>query len=466
MNTGDRWVRCARNHWRSLITQHELRVFQQIYGDWSFLREQIMRDFTAQLSEQNEPVRKFVLINNQLTAWIFKWSEQADNLIYNLSLGLDKIARSEEIWLSTEADVAEILHLLAIIRDLKRESAFLKMPVSLKALTAFQPQAQNIKSHIALLRSLTRWQLPSGSQAIFLLQELVQNHIAKFQNENDKENNFGLQTLKYLLDSLFVDRIIISSSLQKASFSTSAVILKKEEFTTNILHQYAIGSVLNRIKVNTPCFMFVLEGLFCNPYENSIEQLRNVGENDALMEATIICEYVDGQSLNHYANHRDLPIILKQIKSALALAQQEFIFFHNNLVCENVIVKKFNNPVHITFLDPHCGKIIRQQTTLVPVIVNYSKASLRFETNFIAPTVFVDDDAPEPMPSLDWLRLLTSLSFHMDEPGLLKPFVQTDHLQSRPIADWFESLGSNSLKVLDFNCPQVKHGCKAQLKFN
>jgi hypothetical protein len=483
MDTSDAWTRQMLNNFRAAVARHRIHEWNILYPQWLTLAKEFRDEIEILTNSKtrHKKLQKFLILNNTLAEFILSWKDEHAAELQNLCAGMRKILADGDGWRTASEEVVQTLKFVAGMCNLKTKGTVFRMPLSLRTLLSDSAEADNVKNHAEVLQQLKRMQAPNCGEAS-RLQALVADGIAKFQNEVDKENSFGLYTLKKLANGLFQQRVVLGQEnvegvAVKASMDVSGnpqVVLKTANALTrdnnNILHEFVIGSVMNRIRCNTPGFMYVLGGFFCSGFELGIENLCNVQDNDSALTTIIISEFIAGKPLSAFANDARLPMILEQLQASLKIAQALFKFCHNDLHCENVLVKVLPAPQKISYIDPDTKAVTRLDTDVIPVIIDYGKARLAFNEVQIFP-VFVDgfvktkdliEDSREKFyPSFDWLRLLTTLSCGMKEPWILKKYVTESQLASPVIQQWFHSLDSGKplrLKASSFNS-QTESSC-------
>lgn len=92
----------------------------------------------------------------------------------------------------------------------------------------------------------------------------------------------------------------------------------------------------------------------------------------------VITEYISGGTLLDYINSnsfnfKEYLLIIIQLCLALQVAQNACGFVHNDLTPWNIVLQRFRQPQIIEYIIAH-DKVVRIQTTVVPVIIDYGKS--------------------------------------------------------------------------------------------
>jgi serine/threonine protein kinase len=162
----------------------------------------------------------------------------------------------------------------------------------------------------------------------------------------------------------------------------------------NIIHELAVGLVLNSLKSSMPTFMYTWGGFLCSPPER-LEKRADDGSVEYKYEYSTMCaetpdksqiillsEFIQGKSLASMMEEKSLTFqdiigILFQVACALKKAQEEFNFCHNDLHWENLLVKHLEQPMKFAF----DGKVI--MTKYIPIIIDYGYATLTYKGIFL-----------------------------------------------------------------------------------
>ena len=490
----DEWVQGMVNLYRSVKTEHRIAEMMIKFARWKKLSMEFKDELETLLlvGSRHNKLREFIALNEELGAFVANWGPDKHNKINAMCRRVEEILQEEEGWHSLREDVKNAVEFTKTLCSFKDQNIVFRLPSSLRTLMEDQLEAENIKSHIGILRYLKRIQsisCPRNELAskTFEMQQQIDVRLNDFRNKIDKENSFGLTTLKAVVNDFFTDKQQLGNGnnvegiavVANVAGSKNKVVLKSTgpqyKDSNNILHEFVAGSVLNRMRCNSAGFMFIFGGFFCSGFELNIDSLCNIQNNDVALTTIMISEFVEGKPLADFANHPKLDEILHQLRTALRQAGSLFRFSHNDLHCNNVMVREYKTPVEVSY---HLeGIATKFHTTVVPVIIDYGKVRLEFGGFAIfqitAPSAFtesnsvlLEEDRTKWYPSFDWLRCLTSLSPLMDEPRTLKKFVTESQLESDVIKQWFHSFDGTRSVVLnarDFSYTKTKDSCSAEL---
>ena len=219
----------------------------------------------------------------------------------------------------------------------------------------------------------------------------------------------------------------------------------------NMVHELVIGFILNTIRNLTPNFMYVWAGFSCNapknlgplPLIDTTDSVKKKHNFDTLcdsnasnnLEPIVLSEIVEVYKTfaGFFDEFSDTDakislIVLFQIFASLSIAQDKFRFVHGDLHANNVLVKKLDAPVTITY---NLGGVNYSiETQFIPVIIDYGFARaefagktltmLRYMADFRSyhetDHMFQPDPAPDMfMPLYDAARLLQR-RIHKDSP--------------------------------------------------
>ena len=147
---------------------------------------------------------------------------------------------------------------------------------------------------------------------------------------------------------------------------------KGEPKSYNIIHELAIGMVLNTIRNITPNFMYIWGAFSCSPPQingvnpDTTSETKNIYNYQSLcsntdpksMEIIMLTEYVDAKytffsfvlddSIPNYSKH--LIDLMIQIMCSITIAQTLFRFVHGDLHDRNILIKKLSYPVTLTYV--------------------------------------------------------------------------------------------------------------------
>ena len=158
----------------------------------------------------------------------------------------------------------------------------------------------------------------------------------------------------------------------------------------DLIHELAVGLVLNEMRDICPYFMYTYGALYCNPpytYERILgKQPFELGYfcNDKHVTTLYIAELCrDSMSLEEFFTkinqkkyyHTVLEDVMVQIAIALHLAYDKFKFCHNDLHIYNIRVRFLASPV--TMIYKIDNKEIKIRTQIIPQIIDYGYSTLQ-----------------------------------------------------------------------------------------
>jgi hypothetical protein len=186
-------------------------------------------------------------------------------------------------------------------------------------------------------------------------------YITSMLLENDPEYLKKLENTSILLAQTK------TSTINECKLASYDIVIKKTIKITETIHEAFIGiKCINEIIKDIPNFAYTFGISF--------------GE-----ELFLISEKIDGDVFTKYLESRDFKIkeylfILIQISLALQVAQKSCDFVHWDLYSWNIIIQKLPS---LKTIDYNVGsqnnpKIIRIQTNIVPIIIDYGKSHAVF----------------------------------------------------------------------------------------
>lgn len=211
---------------------------------------------------------------------------------------------------------------------------------------------------------------------------------------------------------------------------------KQDDFdTNNILHEFIVGSFLNRLRVNTPSFCYTYFGFLCTGFELGFDQMCKIipinpfnlniekdEENDFVTTTIIGMENCNGVALRNFCEEYNNDIltlaeVFIQLLVALNLAYDKYKFIHGDFHSKNVIVIELDEMKLISFGN------YRLKTKFLPQIIDFGRSIIdvgfgvltpfsQMFTNFINPSTIeyqVCKEGKNSFRSFDILRCLTSL---------------------------------------------------------
>lgn len=282
----------------------------------------------------------------------------------------------------------------------------------------------------------------------------VQHELACIITQKLKENHVAVNDLvvgSVKLQELFTPIAQLSSEAESKFGVTARTGLQGSDFcailkyTVNadlrkkelLIHEIAIGLVLNTLRDYTPNFMYVYGGFLCSPmigpdqpssdpsYNRAFQpgRLCAANENKDSVHALMLSELVhniDPEAKLHYVvdylqnakiTEVEVTSILLQLIFSLTLAHRRFNFRHNDLHNRNIMVHEQNPkargqkltlqiPYFTTERENIKGKIVatlrtytgatgylttfEHETFIVPQIIDYGFSYLEFDDMYIA----------------------------------------------------------------------------------
>lgn len=232
----------------------------------------------------------------------------------------------------------------------------------------------------------------------------------------------------------------------------------------NMIHELTVGFVLNTIRNLTPNFMYTWAGFSCsipNPtgvpipgaaivpgiggtagHEHDFDTLcaNNTSET---MEAIVLAEAIDvftsfGGIVNRYVDPANVALddadpdkikwvdivgIIFQIIAALSIAQDAFRFVHGDLHGGNVLIKRLDAPVNISY--NLGGRDYFIPTRYIPIIIDYGLARVDYNNLILTPMIFMWDGQtiyPVGQTENDQIRLEVYMPLY-DISKLLEPYM-------------------------------------------
>jgi hypothetical protein len=197
-----------------------------------------------------------------------------------------------------------------------------------------------------------------------------------------------------------------------------------------LIHEIAIGLVLNKLRAKIPFFMYVYGGFYCSmpPAENLIRvgvdpstaptELSQVCADDRKekMHACMLAEYIGkavylGEFLEDTSRtQHDIDLVVYLVLAAIAIAYNDVKFIHGDLHKKNVLVQTRSN------LHTYTVAGVKLQTRYRPVIIDFGRSTAEFDGKKILPMadpslwgnciegmIFGGSD----LPWFDAMRLLT-----------------------------------------------------------
>lgn len=213
-----------------------------------------------------------------------------------------------------------------------------------------------------------------------------------------EKNNFST-----LFDAEVLSDLTAQGVVWKLMFHTHSIPVSILKYATgngpgfsNILHEIAVGLVLNYLKEDVPNFMYTWGGFICTPptrgkklvsptksVEYSYDFNTMCTNNSDNPHAIMLSEFIQGIPFNDIWDSLDelsVKKILFQIACALDVAQKRFEFVHNDLHGGNVLVRELHHEATLKY-----GKR-KIRTAFIPVIIDYGYATVKYK-DFYLPAI-------------------------------------------------------------------------------
>lgn len=149
-----------------------------------------------------------------------------------------------------------------------------------------------------------------------------------------------------------------------------------------LVHELAIGSVLNKLRVEVPVFMYTYAGFYCSSDENG-EICKDI--SDKKITCLNLYEIIDGVPLykSTVSTKNDAVKVIWQIIWGLYCAQKHFKFVHFDLHADNILVSKHST--NVVCSHTFNSETIKFSTAYIPRIIDYGRSSLVSNNVFISP---------------------------------------------------------------------------------
>lgn len=161
-------------------------------------------------------------------------------------------------------------------------------------------------------------------------------------------------------DVLFTNKLSVVYSTSIASLPVVRKITKDSRKVREHIHETFVGiNAINSLVSKIPNFAYVFAGYEdSNGFSVLTEQI--LGET--------LFKYISGNKFNM----KEFVLILIQVCLALHVAQESIALVHYDLTPWNIMLQRFSKPVSFDYI---VGKrILRIQTNVVPVIIDYGKS--------------------------------------------------------------------------------------------
>ena len=276
------------------------------------------------------------------------------------------------------------------------------------------------------------------------LQQTIKEHLEKY-DITYFHSDWKLPFYSYFIQQAFTDSTRISDNtsggiIYQTFVSPKIPIIlkcgKDDDFdSNNLLHEFIVGSFLNKIRNQTPSFCYIYFGFLCTSFEKDFEHMCKVipinmfhpdenkdEENDFVLTTIIGMEQCRGVSLQRFCetNNNNVVVLAQvfvQLLVALQLAYKEYKFIHGDFHASNIIVVDLGQIETIRF-----GKY-QLKSRYIPQIINFGRSTIDcgfgvltpFSQNFTnhLQTSFIEyqvsKEGQNKYTSFDILRCLTSL---------------------------------------------------------
>ena len=226
----------------------------------------------------------------------------------------------------------------------------------------------------------------SGTNAFHVLSQDVKRYLQLLRIKT--RSSYGTAYLTYAKDAPTIPFAI-----------TKVVKVTKTKLTpttkySEILHEIAIGYVLNTLRQSVPTFMYMYGGFYCNslPTTNSKSRSDMVcDERDpARMSVLSMQECIQNalpfdEIVNKHIHEKDLSRVsievLLQVAHALYLAQSNFQYMHFDLHGGNVLITKLDVPTTIHLVSDKYDRTLHN-VQYIPHIIDYGQNSCTYRGQF------------------------------------------------------------------------------------
>jgi hypothetical protein len=197
--------------------------------------------------------------------------------------------------------------------------------------------------------------------------------------------------------------------------------LKMQQLETtedeNLLHELAVGMVLNQMRNYLPCFMYVYGGFYCEyPDETDIETDRRIAipgsfcksDNIHEMNTCLLSECINSPAgmsnlsdflKNNTVDARDKVKTLLLLFFSLAEANRRYKFVHGDLHGQNILIRELQRPTDPMFrkdfifdyVDYESGAVEQikiPSVHYIPVVIDFGRSSIKYKQYLLTPFVF------------------------------------------------------------------------------
>jgi hypothetical protein len=210
-----------------------------------------------------------------------------------------------------------------------------------------------------------------------------------------------------------------------------------------LLHEFVIGSILNKLRNETNNFCFTYFGFFCTPFNRGIEELCSISDNTYSLSTIVASEYCGRTTLYDFfkqSTTQQQYDILLQILYSLCIAQHSFSFVHGDLHSNNIFVRELKEVKTFKYNLYRLNKVKVISTKYIPQIIDFGRSICSVNDILLKPFTQKPDVQIEQkkqdmktiedmvlegffLPSFDWIRLLISLT-NVADIKVLKKFTK------------------------------------------
>ena len=167
--------------------------------------------------------------------------------------------------------------------------------------------------------------------------------------------------------------------VKRPQFSNDAKT--QEMMSSDLMREYFIGQTINRLRYETPLFMYTL-GIFQCSREMKNGKLCT-GKPKSTDPPYLVLENIQGESVHSLIKARKLPfrdwlVLYIQLLASLEYAQQKYEFTHYDLHTDNVMVRKLKKPITYSILNG-MSTYTFENISDVPTIIDFGLSSIRVE---------------------------------------------------------------------------------------
>jgi hypothetical protein len=215
--------------------------------------------------------------------------------------------------------------------------------------------------------------------------------------------------------------------------------LKMQQLETtedeNLLHELAVGMVLNQMRNYLPCFMYIYGGFYCEyPDETDIQTDRRIAipvsfcqsDNIDEMNTCILSECINSppgmSNISDFLKNNTVAVedkvkTLLLLFFSLAEANRRYKFVHGDLHGQNILIRELQRPTDPMFrkdfifdyVDIESGAVQSVKVPnvhYIPVVIDFGRSSIKYKEYLLTPFVFNENvkkdifcqDIPRPGP--------------------------------------------------------------------